>query len=219
MSKAKDKPAATNHKQLNLHGKIGQTEAQVISKAALTPAINAANVVESYQGNILGNGTDFMALVEGLENSTDKVKGGDLSNLEAMLTGQAAALESIFTSMAKRAANQTQLVQYQAFFGMAMKAQAQSRATISALVNLKYPRQATFVKQANIAHGPQQVNNGTAVEQSTHARETQPQQNELLEDQRHGGTHLDTGATATTARGHTEVETVEPVKRAKKPRR
>ena len=45
---------------------------------------------------------------------------------------------------------------------MALKAQAQIRATNSALVDLKYPRQATFVKQANIAHGPQQVNNGTA---------------------------------------------------------
>ena len=32
-------------------------------------------------------------------------------------------------------------------------------ATVSAPGNLKYSRQATFLKKANIAHGPQQVNN------------------------------------------------------------
>ena len=70
-----------------------------------------------------------------------------------------------------------------------MKAQAQSRATISALVDLKYPRQATFVKQANIAHGPQQVNNfdssGALREQYAQARtrteDSAPEQNKLLE--------------------------------------
>lgn len=42
------------------------------------------------------------------------------------------------------------------------KVQAQSRATVSALVDLKYPRHATFAKQVNIAHGPQKVSNGAA---------------------------------------------------------
>ena len=208
-----------NIKTLNLKGKIGQTEAQVIAKAALTPAINAAYVVEAYQGDILGSGADFMGLIDGLEKTTEKAKDGDLSNVEAMLIGQATALESIFTGLAMRASKQTQLTHYQAFFGMALKAQAQSRATLSALVDLKYPRQATFVKQANIAHGPQQVNNGTAVEQSTHASETQTPHNELLEDLRHGSTHLDTRATATATRSHPAVEAVEPVHGAAKRRR
>lgn len=48
----------------------------------------------------------------------------------------------------------------EAFLGLALKAQAQSRATILTLVDLKYPRQVAFVKQANIANGAQQMNNG-----------------------------------------------------------
>jgi len=47
------------------------------------------------------------------------------------------------------------MVHYQTFLGLVFEAQSQSRATISALVDLKYSRHATFVKQANIAHGPQ----------------------------------------------------------------
>jgi hypothetical protein len=211
--------AAPNIKTLDLKLKTGQTEAQVIAMAALTPAVNAAYVVESFQGNILGSGADFMALVDGLEKATEKSNNGDLSNVEAMLIGQAMALESIFTSLAKRASGQTQLPHYQAFFGMAMKAQAQSRATLAALVDLKYPRQATFVKQANIAHGPQQVNNGAALEPSTHASETQTPHNELLEDHRHGSTHLDSRATTAPTRSRPAVEAVAPVHGATKRRR
>ena len=112
--------------------------------------------------------------------------------------------------------------------GLALKAQAQSRATISALVDLKFPRQATFVKQANIANGPQQVNNGAATEAHpedgeldrngrTHAEKSEPQQNKLLEAN-HGqpGGRMDTREAQTAERSYQAVETVETVHRAKK---
>ena len=111
--------------------------------------------------------------------------------------------------------------------GLALKAQAQSRTTISALVDLIYPRQATFVKQANIANGPQQVNNGGATganpeqyaQPRTHAEKSASEQNKLLEAE-HGqpGKRMDTRATQTAERNHQEVETVATVNRAKKPR-
>ena len=47
----------------------------------------------------------------------------------------------------------------ESFPGLVLKAQAQSQVIILALVDLKHPRQDTFVKQANIANGPQQMNN------------------------------------------------------------
>jgi hypothetical protein len=53
---------------------------------------------------------------------------------------------------------------------MALKAQAQSRATISALVDLKYPRTTVIAKQANVANGPQQVNVGDTAAHSAHTR-------------------------------------------------
>ena len=217
MSKTKDKPAGTNIKTLNLMQVRGQTEGQAVAAAAVMPAINAALVIDAYQANIVGSDVNLMALIESLQQSTDQTKAGDLSHLEAMLIGQATALQTIFTSLAKRAAHQEYQKHLEAFLGLALKAQAQSRATISALVDLKYPRQATFVKQANIAHGPQQINNGTAQAGThSHAQEIEPQQNGLLEDARHGSTQMDTRATPAPARSNPAVATVEPVHRAAK---
>ena len=217
MSKTKDKPAGTNIKTLNLMQVRGQTEGQAVAAAAVMPAINAAVVIDAYQANIVGSDVNLMALIESLQQSTDQTKAGDLSHLEAMLIGQATALQTIFTSLAKRAAHQEYQKHLEAFLGLALKAQAQSRATISALVDLKYPRQATFVKQANIAHGPQQINNGTAqAGMHSHAQEIEPQQNGLLEDARHGSTQMDTRATPAPARSHPAVAAVEPVHRAAK---
>jgi len=186
---------------------------------ALLPSVNGAAVIGAYQSNVMGEDTDMDVLVERLRNTFTEASGGDLGTLEAMLIGQATALQTIFTSLARRAANQELLPQYQAFLGLALKAQAQSRATISALMDLKYPRQATFVKQANIAQGPQQVNNGTPAG-IAHAEQTQPRQNELLEHQ-HANIltpRLDTGETQAAERSHPAVGPVESVNGAEKPR-
>ena len=155
------------------------------------------------------------------------MKGGDLHALEAMLISQATALQTIFTSLARRAQEQDYQKNLGAFLGLALKAQAQSRATISALVDLKYPRQAMFVKQANIANGPQQVNNGTAAgtypeqyaQARTHAGKSEPEQNKLLEaNHEQPSKRMDTRAAQTAERSYQAVETVATVHRAKKPR-
>jgi hypothetical protein len=99
----------------------------------------------------------------------------------------------------------------EAFLGLALKAQAQSRAIIQAVVELKYPRQMAFVEQANISHGPQRVNNGPskAADARSHAEENQVQQNKLLEDQSDGRTYLDSRATTTAGRSDPALESVE----------
>ncbi len=48
------------------------------------------------------------------------------------------------------------------YLRLALKAQGQCRATLETLAVIKNPTALTFVKQANIAHGPQQVNNTIA---------------------------------------------------------
>ena len=191
------------------------------ARMALLPSLNSACVIEAYQGNIMGKETSINLMIDGLRETFKEVKSDDLHTMEGMLIGQATALQTIFTSLARRAANQEQMRHYEAFLGLALKAQAQSRATISALVDLKYPRQATFVKQANIAHGPQQVNNGAIPAESiTHAEENKPEQNKLLEVN-HGqpGNRLDTRAAQAAGRADTAVEAVGKVNRANKSRR
>ncbi len=215
MSKAKT--LTTNPKAMPIECTTKQTTAQALSLAALRPSINGASVIEAYQGNIIGKDVDLGELVDGLRETFNEVKGGDLSTMEAMLISQATGLQTIFTSLARRAANQEHLRQYETFLGLALKAQSQSRATISALVDLKFPRQATFVKQANIAHGPQQVNNGAApAGSSSHTEENKTEQNKLLEDKSHERTNLDIKATPAAKRSHQAVEAVGTVNRAKK---
>ncbi len=200
-----------------------RTKGQKSAQAMLMPSVNAAVVMTTYQGNIVGKDVDFAELTEGLRETFSKSKEGDLSRLEQMLIGQATALQSIFTSLARRAHSQEGLRQFESFLALALKAQSQSRATIQAVVELKYPRQVAFVKQANISHGPQQVNNGGDNRSNTrtlaHAEEKQINQNKLLEDQNHERTHLDTGATTAAGRSNPALEAVGAVHRAtKRPR-
>ena len=197
------------------------------ARMALKPSLNGAVVIQTYQGNIMGKEADLNVLIDQLRDTFTEVKGGDLHTLEAMLISQATALQTIFTSLARRAQSQEYQKHLESFLGLALKAQAQSRATISALVDLKYPRQATFVKQANIANGPQQVNNGAAAggdaeqyaQPRTHAGKSEPDQNKLLEaSHEQPGKRMDTRAAQTAERSYQAVETVATVNRAKKPR-
>ena len=216
----KSKATTPNPKALPVAKDPSQTTEQALARAAVNPSINSAAVMGAYQGNLMGNTLDMGELVNCLRESCESVKSGDLSDLEAMLVTQATTLQTVFASLARRAANQEHLRQYETFMGLALKAQAQSRATISALVDLKFPRQATFVKQANIAHGPQQINNGTTTPGGiAHAGEKLRQSNELLEDQSHGSAYLDTRATTAPAGGHPTMATLAPIHRTKKPRR
>ena len=104
---------------------------------------------------------DASVLVQKMFDATKEVKAGNLGMLERMLAAQAFSLDTMFTDLARRARRQDGLAQVQTLTGLAFKAQAQCRATIEALAEIKNPKAATFVRQANIAH-QQQVNNGDA---------------------------------------------------------
>ena len=188
----------------------GESVGQALANAAVHPAVNASIVMRAYQGNLLTMDTSIEGLVNSLTATMDDSKGGDLSTLEAMLIGQATALQTIFTSMAVKAQVQTSQRNMEALLGLALKAQAQSRATITALVDLKHPKQAMFVKQANIANGPQQVNNGVPVdpERSAQAREAERPNLNIKELELNDGQWLDTGATGTTVRTDPHLEAV-----------
>ena len=103
---------------------------------------------------------DVSVLVHKMFDATREVKAGNLGMLERMLAAQAISLDTMFTDLAWRARLQEGLPQIQTLTGLAFKAQAQCRATIEALAEIKNPKPVAFVKQANIAHGHQQVNNG-----------------------------------------------------------
>ena len=157
---------------------------------------------------------DLVGLIHGLQEKVNAVQDGSLLSVEAMLYGQAQALQSIFTNMARRSAmNAGEYINAsETYMKLALRAQSQCRATLETLAIVKNPM--PYINQANIANGPQQVNNGTGA--PTHAENSETQQNQLLEDS-HGRTYLDTRAAPAAARSNPEVETVEQVHRAAKP--
>lgn len=157
------------------------------AKLVNSPAILSAVITESYATPITQE-LDINYLLDELNNSINTINKGDLRELEAMLLGQAKALQTMFMSLARRANNQEYLKQYTTYMNLALKSQSQSRATIQALTELKYPRQVIVTKQANITNGNQQVNNGVATRAEfqdqyahTHVGKKQNEPNELME--------------------------------------
>jgi hypothetical protein len=75
--------------------------------------------------------------------------------------GQVTALNVMFGELSRRAAaNMGEYLQTsELYLRMAFKAQNQCRMTLETLSNIKNPP-VVYAKQANIANGPQQVNNG-----------------------------------------------------------
>ena len=191
-----------------------------------SPAILSAVVTESYEAPITPE-LDINYLLDELNDSIDKIKSGNLAELEAMLLGQAKALQTMFMSLARRASKQEYLKQYSAYMNLALKSQSQSRATIQTLIELKYPRQVIVTQQANITHGNQQVNNGVATQSSpqtkdisTHAGKNQNEPNELMgsnhdksKDTKSQPQRLDSRTAQSPISGHTALEAVAAVHR------
>ena len=198
---AKKKPAVAKQP-----GKTKQEEAEHTATITLMPSANAAAVVAEY-AKAFGE-QDVQALMEQLGTKFEQVENGDLHYCEAMLVGQAHALQAIFMNLARRAANQEYLKQWDAYLRMALRAQNQSRMTLETLATLKNPP-VVFAKQANINHGNgnQQVNNGTP-SPATHAEKIINQPNELLEGQ-HGSETLDTRAMGATIVKNPAMATVD----------
>ena len=178
---------------------------------------NSQNAVGILSWSKFAGEADLQGLCDDLGTQTKKVQDGDMRPIEGMLYQQAKTLETIFTSLARRAANNDGLKQFQVNLTLALKAQAQCRATLEALAEIKNPRPVQFVNQANMTTGPQQVNNAYAGTPShsgmkSGAGNIQGEPNKLLEANH--GQRLDIGAQSEAGRGNQAVETVESIHRA-----
>jgi hypothetical protein len=133
-----------------------------IARTKLRPSVNAALTLKQAHRE-LGD-TDVQALVDELTVQARTVIDGDLGRLEGMLATQATTLDALFGILTRRALMNMgdHLDATEAYMRLAFRAQAQARATVAALGELKNPKPLAFVQQANIANGPQQVNNGAA---------------------------------------------------------
>lgn len=136
-------------------------EAMAYAADVIDGTTDNAMTVWSWGKQTRTNDLHITHCVVALQDEVAKVQSGDLSQVDAMLFGQAKALSAVFhTCMAKASANLGQhLGATETYMRLALKAQSQCRTTLETLVETKQPRSVAFVRQANIANGHQQVNN------------------------------------------------------------
>jgi hypothetical protein len=198
ISKA-DPAAKGNPNELRITKEKGKSQERQLAELGLSaPALNAITA-RTFTKGIAGE-IDLTEAVLVMREKAGKVNVGDTSELEATLTAQAVSLDTIFNELARRAAlNMGEYLQAtESYMRLALKAQAQCARTIEVLAAIKNPP-LVFAKQANIAHGHQQVNNAPARVENTKG------ENELLEDQH---ATVDTGATQAPSLANPELETV-----------
>ena len=180
------------------------TRSQTLAKLVAGGVLSAVTL-KQFSG--AGEDLEVSDLVGEMKKAGDEAVAGDLGRVERMLANQMLTLDMLFNNLAQRSGRQDTFKGIEVLMRLALKAQAQARATAETLSVIKNPM--PYIKQANIAHGHQQVNNG---QQATGAGSFQSGQNKLLEAQ-HGNT-LDIGATATAGRADQALETVGAVHRA-----
>lgn len=183
-----------------------------INALHLTPEMNAAKMILAFNSK---SSLDINEIMEELRRHNEALNNGDLTVAESMLLNQAQSLQAMFVHYAQKAQQEDCLAKSQILMTLAFKAQAQSRAALQALADVKFPKQATFIRQANIAN-QQQVNNA-APENNSFARAEKNQEsnqsNELLE--RQYGKRVDTGAARTTSNIDQDLETMGALNRSK----
>lgn len=193
-------------------------EGEVIAEEVCQNGANSSVLIAEYLGGMYGDAADLSDWAIALRDTTKAVHGGDLKSVEAILIGQALALDAIFTNMARKANLNNRMDQLELCMRLALKAQNQSRATLEALAAIKNPQQTVFMKQANIANGPQQVNNGPIGDDRNTDGKAQKKNNSLknkLLTADEKGERLDTGTTGKAGGDNTEMEAVGAVNRAK----
>ncbi|OQW85759.1 MAG: hypothetical protein BWK72_20720 [Rhodoferax ferrireducens] len=202
---AKKTPAATPAKADTNGYKInaeewgftkGDTDSQVMAALSTRSALTATTY-KAFSGG--GDGLEVTDVMGELRKAGEEVSSGNMSRVEKMLTQQALTLDAIFNNMAQRSHKQDSFKGIEVLMRLALKAQAQSRATVEALAEIKNPKPVTFVKQANMSQGHQQVNNtyaGASLDGGIQSRteNSHSEQNKLLEVS--DGNYLDFGAQA-----------------------
>lgn len=175
-----------------------------------SPEVASGRVIAAVEGK---SAPEIQDILSELRRQAEAIQNGDMTRAEAMLINQAAALQALFTHNIELASVNGQLGHRVELTKLALRAQSQCRATLETLSAIKNPP-VVYAKQANIAHGHQQVNNHTPTAPDSVAprrRKKIKPQSQLLEDT--DGQRLDTRATSPTSRTDSAVETMGEIHR------
>ncbi len=171
------------------------TEGEVLSKLAIMPewmAVHAVTHCKHY--GKLPDGVTTDDLMKTILEQGRNIKKDEAHRIERQLYSQGVALSLMFDKLMRQMGLSETLKQVEVYGHLALKAQAQSRATFVALNDLNNPNRTTFIKQQNNAVN--QINDSKIVQSS----------NELLKEPEHAT--LDLRGAAGTISQNTLVEAV-----------
>jgi hypothetical protein len=116
-------------------GMAKSDDRELVAAMATTPIIAAARTIQAFTRESTP-GSSLFPLIEALKKKTDAAIAGDVKQIETALLAQAMALDAIFNELASRAASAMgkQPAVLEQCLRLALKAQAQSRATLEAAI-------------------------------------------------------------------------------------
>jgi len=223
---SKAKPSATRNQPTS------QAAERTVSKAlpyTLRSVLKPEEIPEAHQAEFMIEGLAMNAVV-GLTFSTKlgtleltecfaqmlrsakATTSGSTKSQEAILAGQIISTNALYTDLAIMARQNLDkgLDVFERLIRLALKAQSNCRATAETLAAMQNPS-AVFARQANIANGPQQINNGPVrAARLARAKKSDSTPNKLLEAH---GEQLDSGAPSATSNGNQELATVGAIDR------
>lgn len=144
-----------------------------VAKIYNNPVISSSLIVRAMHKN---PETGVEDILSDMLEQIDGFKEKSTIRVETILLSQVHALQSIFERAALQVGNPASIEALQAWGVIALKAQEQTRKTLATLMDIKNPKQTSFIKQQNNAVN-QQINNQ---DQNSKILEKKPK-NELLE--------------------------------------
>lgn len=194
MARKKTAAPASTYPRTTVPCLAGHTDDEAgknFGRVVTSPEMAAYRIIKAAEQESIASQIDVPGLMAVLRQQASAVNDNDLSYAEAMLMGQATALQTLFARLAERGIQQTRVDLMEPLMRMALRAQNQCRMTLETLSTIKNPPM-VYAKQANITSGPQQVNNGVAAPRAR-GTEIQPTQlsegdHELLPDSGTSGT-------------------------------
>ena len=191
-------------------GPSDDEKGRAYARLLTSPELAAHRVVRLMQPKNLADDIDVPTMLATLRDQAAAVRDGDLSRAESMLINQASALQALFVRLTERAMEQSHMPNLEGFMRLALRAQAQCRATLETLAVIKNPP-VVYARQANVTTGPQQINNCGDPARPSRAANPANVQNELLEHQ--NADRLDSGTPSTPSRPDSSMEAVGGVDR------
>jgi hypothetical protein len=189
---------------------------ELMARAMTGPFLPNALSLHSFARCSIDEEVSLGQVIEALAKNASSINAGKMHDVEALLLCQATTLNVMFAELCRRSVanlNGGQFETGERYMRLALRAQNQSRATLESLSAVKNPP-VVYAKQANIAHGPQQVNNSPSP--ATRRGENEKTPNRLLETGNEQP--LDTGTKDTAGAGHSQMEAVGALHGSKKPR-